>query len=308
MQYKPIVTIICLCYNQELYVLESLSSVINQTYSKIELIIVDDCSTDNSKKVIRNWLLDYPDISFISNETNLGNTKAFNKALKIAKGDYIIDLAADDILLPHCVNKQVDKFDSSIYENLGIVYGNAEMIDENGNFISYYFNVDSNTKVIGTRAGGDEYLTILAGKKDAMCSVSAMIKKSVFDDLQGYDENLAYEDLDFWIRASRKYKFDFIDEIIMQKRTLINSLSNAFENKNNSRSKKINYSTYLIINKAIQQNKTKEENIVLLRRVHGELVLAYKNSNYKLLLKYILLKIKIEILINFSAFSSLGKK
>jgi glycosyltransferase involved in cell wall biosynthesis len=53
-----------------------------QTY---ELIIVDDCSTDNSKSVIEKWLLDYPEIQFIANETNLGSTKSFNKALKIAK-------------------------------------------------------------------------------------------------------------------------------------------------------------------------------------------------------------------------------
>ena len=299
MQHKPIVTIICLCYNQELYVLESLSSVINQTYSEIELIIVDDCSTDNSKKVIEEWLLEHPNTAFISNETNLGNTTAFNKALKIAKGDYIIDLAADDVLLPHCIEKQVNKFNSSTYKNLGIVYGNAEMIDEKGNFLSYYFEVDSNNKVIKTRTAANEYLTILAGKKEAMCSVSAMIKKSVFDDLQGYDETLAYEDLDFWIRASRKYELDFIDEIIMQKRVVSNSLTNAFENKNNPRSKKINRSTYIIINKAIRQNKTKEENTALLRRVHFELVLAYKNSDYKLLIQYLFLKIKMEILINF---------
>lgn len=302
MQNNPLVTVICLCYNQGAYVVESLNSVISQSYSLIELIILDDCSTDNSKKVINEWLLKHPNIAFIAfiaNETNLGNTTTFNKALKIAKGEYIIDLAADDILLPNCMKKQIEKFNSSTYKNLGIVYGNAEMIDEKGKFISYYFDVDSNNKVVKIRSGINEYLTILAGKKEAMCSVSAMIKKTVFDDLQGYDETLAYEDLDFWIRASRKYELDFIDEIIMQKRVVSNSLTNAFENKKNPKSKKINRSTFIIINKAIRQNKTKEENTALLRRVHFELVLAYKNSDYKLLIKYLFLKIKMEILINF---------
>lgn len=299
MQNNPLVTVICLCYNQEAYVVESLNSIISQSYSSIELIIADDCSTDNSKKVIEEWLLKHPNVAFIANETNLGNTTTFNKTLKIAKGEYIIDLAADDILLPNCVTKQVEKFNSSKYKNLGIVYGNAEMIDDEGNFLYYYFDVDSNNKTIEARTGGDEYLTILAGKKNAMCSVSAMIKKSVFDDLRGYDETLAYEDLDFWIRASWKYELDFIDEIIMQKRIVSNSLTNAFENKNNPRSKKINRSTYIIINKAIRQNKTKEENTALLRRVHSELVFSYKNSDYKLLIQYLFLKIKMEILINF---------
>ena len=97
MQDKSLVTIICLCYNQEEFVLESLESVISQDYNQIELIIVDDCSTDNSKIVIENWLLNFPQIQFIANNTNLGNTKSFNKALKLAKGKYIIDLAADDV-------------------------------------------------------------------------------------------------------------------------------------------------------------------------------------------------------------------
>jgi glycosyltransferase involved in cell wall biosynthesis len=77
MQDKSLVTIICLCYNQENYVIES-KSVINQDYKLIELIIVDDYSTDNSKSVIEEWLIDYPEIQFIANETNLGSTKSFN--------------------------------------------------------------------------------------------------------------------------------------------------------------------------------------------------------------------------------------
>ena len=58
-----------------------------------------------------------------------------------------------------------------------------------------------------------------------------MIKKEVFDQLSGYDENLAYEDLDFWIRASRVYDFDFTDEILVQKRIVINSLGSDFHKK-----------------------------------------------------------------------------
>src|ERR1700749_5034941 len=98
MQNKSLVTVICLCYNHENFVTESLFSVMNQDYAFVELIIVDDCSTDNSKNIIKKWLLDYPEVRFISNEINLGNTKSFNKALQFAKGDYIIDLAADDVL------------------------------------------------------------------------------------------------------------------------------------------------------------------------------------------------------------------
>jgi glycosyltransferase involved in cell wall biosynthesis len=286
MQDNPLVTIICLCYNHGEFVLESLHSVINQQYKNIELIIVDDCSPDNSKSIIEKWLLDYPGILFIANETNLGNTKSFNKALKVAKGDYIIDLAADDILLPNCVAVQINAFKNTAYKKLGIVYGNAELITENGDFDSYHFAVDESKKTIEKRITGDVYLSILSGG-DSICSVSSMIKKTVFDHLEGYDETLAYEDLDFWIRASRVYDFDFIDEVLIQRRIVTNSLGSNFLKRNNL----INHSTYLILKKAIKLNKTKEEDLAIQKRVHFEILHSLKTKNFDLFLKNLWLRI-----------------
>ncbi len=293
MQNSPLVTVICLCYNHDAFVVETLNSVMSQTYENIELIILDDFSTDNSREVIQHWLINHPEVSFISNDVNLGNTKSFNKALQLAKGDYVIDLAADDILLPNCVQLQLDAFQNSSFQNLGIVYGNAELITENGSFDSYYFPVDAQKKTIERRKKGDVYLSILSGG-NSLCSVSAMIKKSVLDDLKGFDENLYYEDLDFWIRASRKYAFDFIDKILVQKRILKSAMTSDFFKKNNARAKKINYSTYLILKKAAMLNRTKEENKALLKRVHFEIVLTYQTQNYSLLLRYLWLKIKLQ--------------
>lgn len=288
MQDKALVTIICLCYNQQEFVLESLDSVINQDYKNIELIIVDDCSTDNSKSIIENWLADNPDISLIANTTNLGITKAFNQALQLANGDYIIDLAADDILVPNCVRLQINAFENSHYKNLGVVYGNAALITEKGLFHSYYFDVGSDKKAIQKRATGDIYQSILAGG-NSICSVSSMIKKTVFDTLNGYDENLAYEDLDFWIRAARVYDFDFIDSILIKKRMVTNSMGSHFYKKKS----KINQSTFLILKKAMRLNTSKEENKALLKRVHFEMILAYKNQDFVLLSQYIFLEIRL---------------
>lgn len=292
MQDNPLVTIICLCYNQEEYILESLFSVINQNYAAVEIIIVDDCSSDNSKAVIENWLLDFPKIQFIANEINLGSTKSFNKALKKAKGEFIVDLAADDILVSNCVTSQINAFKNTTYKNLGVVYGNAELISEKGIFKSYYFPVDHFKKVLKPRVTGDIYESVLSGG-DCMCSVSSMVKKSAFDHLNGYDETLAYEDLDLWIRASRIYDFDFIDEILIRKRTVENSLGTHFFKKNDARARKINQSTYLILKNAIRLNRTKKENKAVLKRIHFEMILNNKTRNYTLLLKYVLLEIKL---------------
>ncbi|MBP4137569.1 glycosyltransferase family 2 protein [Flavobacterium geliluteum] len=299
MQDNSLVTIICLCYNHQNYVVESLLSVINQEYPFIELIIVDDCSTDESEKIISKWCSDFPEVQFIRNQTNLGNTKSFNKALNLAKGDFIIDLAADDILLPNCVSLQIKAFKESKYNNLGIVYGNAELITENGIFDSYYFPVDNYKKAIEKRQTGDVYLSIISGG-NSICSISSMVKKSVLEDLKGYDENLAYEDLDLWIRTSRQYEIDYIDNILVKKRISLTSLGTHFFIKKDSRSKKINHSTYIIIKKAIPLNRSKSEHKAILKRIHFEMILTYKTADYSLLLKYFLLEIKQRIRITLA--------
>ena len=294
MQENPLVSIICLAYNHENFVVETLNSVIQQNYQPIELIIVDDYSKDRTKLEINNWLLSHPEVQFIANEFNIGNTKSFNNALKIAKGEYIIDLAADDLLLPNGIQMQVNAFQKSKFKNLGVVYGNAEIINEDGSFNSFYFPVDKNGKVISKRIIGDIYSSVLS-TGDSICSVSALIKKSVFDFLGGYDETLAYEDLDSWIRASREYEFDFIDEVLVRKRMVTNSLGSNFYKKKH----KINISTYKILKKAIKLNRSKMEDLALLKRVHHEIIHSFRNQSWTLLIKNINLKLVISWRINF---------
>jgi glycosyltransferase involved in cell wall biosynthesis len=292
MQNLPLVSIICLCYNHENFVVESLNSVLSQSYGNIELIIIDDFSNDSSSKTIKNWLENHPDIKFIANESNLGNTKTFNKALQFTKGDYIIDLAADDILLPNCVETQVNTFLNSKQIKLAIVYGNAEVISENKNHIGYYYKVNTARKALIKPASGDIYLSML-NQSSMICSVSSMMKRNVLLELNGYDENLAYEDLDLWIRISRNYNFEFIDAVLVQKREVENSLGNQFYKKFNRRTREINRSSYLVIKKAIALNKTKIENKALLKRLHYEMTKAYKTFDIWLFIKYIPLELRL---------------
>ncbi|WP_278009103.1 hypothetical protein [Flavobacterium gyeonganense] len=172
------------------------------------------------------------------------------------------------------------------------MYGNAEVISENNTHIRYYYELDEDKKTLIKPATGDIYLAMLS-QSSMICSVSSMVKREVLDELNGYDENLAYEDLDLWIRASRTYNFEFIDAVLIQKRELENSLGNQFFKKFNSRTKKINYSSYLVIRKAISLNKTKEENKALLKRLHYEMIKAYKTNDILLFFKYIPLELKL---------------
>ena len=288
MQNFPLVSIICLSYNHEDYVVEALNSVINQTYPNIELLIADDCSTDNSVEIIQNWLQHYPKVHFSANEKNLGNTKTFNQLAKKATGEYIIDIAADDVLLPNCVEKQIEIFQKSKYKNLGIVYGNIIEINQDGTFLRNYYTELDDPK------SGDIYSMVI-GRTTKICSVSSMVKKSVYEKIGYYDEELAYEDLDLWIRASRLFDFEYFPEIVAKKRETPNSLSAHFLYKNNFKTKQLNLSTLKILNKAYRLNKSKKEHQLLLGRIRFEMFKYIKARNITLLIKLFLLELKVRI-------------
>jgi glycosyltransferase involved in cell wall biosynthesis len=288
MQNTPLVSVICLSYNHASYVVEALESVLNQSYSNIELIIADDCSTDNSKAVIEDWLTKHPNILFIPNEVNLGNTKTFNNAAKHAKGAYFIDLAADDILLPNCVELQIEAFQNSNYTNVGIVYANIDLIDKEDNFMSIYYDESENPE------SGNVYEMVIS-RSTKICSVASMVKRNVFETVGYYDTSLAYEDLDLWVRASRVFEFEYIPKVLAQKRELPTSLSAHFSKKNNKITKHLHLSTLKIFEKIISLNKTKKEHKVVLGRMRFEMYKLMHSRSYISLIKLFMLAIKVRL-------------
>jgi len=158
---KPLVSIICMCFNHEKYVLNALESIKRQTYKNIEILINDDFSSDNSVKVIKEWLEKNKVAHVNFNDKNIGNTKGFNIIAKYAKGKYLIDLAADDILLCNAVENHIENFRNNDFKK-GISFGNAEYIDENHTHIKYHYPVNNNYKVIEKPLSGDIYIKMLS--------------------------------------------------------------------------------------------------------------------------------------------------
>ena len=114
----PLVSVVCVCYNHERFVREAIESVRIQNYSNIQLIVVDDHSTDNSVDIIQKALLDFPSAQFIAQESNQGNCRAFNRGFEKALGEFIIDLSADDVLYPERITKGVLLFQTLGEETL----------------------------------------------------------------------------------------------------------------------------------------------------------------------------------------------
>ena len=112
MNKEPLVSVAVISYNSEKTIIETLDSIKNQTYSNIELIISDDCSNDLTISITEDWIdknkRRFQNVHILTSETNTGVTKNCNRAYKIASGEFIKDIAADDILLPNyledCIN------------------------------------------------------------------------------------------------------------------------------------------------------------------------------------------------------------
>lgn len=125
---EGLVSIIMPSYNTALYIEETIQSVLNQTYPNWELIIVDDCSTDNTDEVLEK--IKDPRIHYLKNEKNSGAAVSRNKALRKAKGQWIAFLDSDDLWMPNKLEKQIRFMEENGY---AFSYTNYEEIDVNGN-------------------------------------------------------------------------------------------------------------------------------------------------------------------------------
>lgn len=108
MHMNDLVSIIIAAYNVDNYIEECISSVLNQTYSNIEVIVVDDCSSDNTSSICESFRMKDSRVSVIYNEVNLGVSRARNKALERATGKYVVFVDGDDSLSPEYVEYMID--------------------------------------------------------------------------------------------------------------------------------------------------------------------------------------------------------
>ena len=105
MENKPLCSVVMSVYNGEEYSKESIDSILQQSYVNFEFIIIDDASTDSSLEIIQSY--DEPRIILIQNNKNLFLAASLNKGIRIAKGDYIVRMDADDVSMPERLMKQV---------------------------------------------------------------------------------------------------------------------------------------------------------------------------------------------------------
>lgn len=204
MRYTSTVSVVLPTFNRANTLGKAIQSVLSQTYENLELIVVDDGSTDNTEEVVRSF--SDRRIRYISLGRNKGAGVARNTGIDVARGEYIACQDDDSEWLPEKLEKQIKAFEKAL-PNVGIVYTGTYVIDP---------DIDSGKRFYLPhphliQKEGYIYKQFLEGM--FIVQPSVVIRKECFKTVGMYDEKIpSREDWDMWIRLSKYYDFKFIDE------------------------------------------------------------------------------------------------
>jgi alpha-1,3-rhamnosyltransferase len=221
---QPLVTICIPNFNKSPFIERTLKSVFNQTYGSIELIVIDDCSTDNSVEIIKKILAESPlKSTLLLNEVNKGVSYTAQRGVEAAQGKYFQVLSSDDILLPEKIAQQVSVLENAP-DDTAFVYGPIKIIDEQDQFIDKdYF------KEIGFEGNelpsGNIYDALL--KLNFIPALTTLIRLSSINNVGGYDTSLRSEDWDMSLLLCRKYNALYVDQVLAHYRVERNSLMHS---------------------------------------------------------------------------------
>ena len=189
MKEKPRVSVIMSVYNAQLYLVEAIESILNQSFSNFEFLIVDDCSVDNSANILKVFAAKVTRIKVFTNKDNLGLTKNLNKLIHLAKGEFLARMDADDISLTERFTEQILFFDT--HPTIDIVGTFSQDISEIG-------------KIIGERTVPVSHKEIikLLPKLNPLSHPTVMMRTSVIREIEGYDERFkTSQDYHLWFKA-----------------------------------------------------------------------------------------------------------
>jgi len=190
------VTFYTCCYNQEKYVKKTIESVLSQTKTDWEYIVIDDCSTDGSLNTIVKYISQLPEnerkkIQIISNPQNIGLPASCNIALKLARGQYICRIDSDDVLKKDFLNEMTTELEA---------HANA------GGLVSSYVEIDQN---------GNEIMEIRKNKMHPGC---ALLSRWYANEVK-FQEGLKFmEGKEFFNRFTKFHEIKFIDKVLWEYR------------------------------------------------------------------------------------------
>ncbi len=210
------VSIVIPSYNHGKFIGIAIQSILDQTFQDFEILIVDDCSPDNSVEIIKSF--NDPRIKLIVNEKNMGACYGHNLMIDMAQGEYIALLNSDDIWLPNKLDQQVKFLDENT--TYGAVFGLIEAIDEQGNSLEDKSHLINNVFKQKNRSR-HEWLNHFWHKGNCLCHPSILIRKEVYNNVGYYNPLLAtLPDFEMWVRVCMKYEIFVMQEPLIKFRVL----------------------------------------------------------------------------------------
>ena len=184
---EKLVTIVLPVYNGERFLEEAIKSVLNQTYRNIELIIVNDYSTDSSEEIIKEYLSVDSRIKYYKNETNLKLPRSLNVGFSHASGEYLTWTSDDNMYHSDAIETMATYLDE--HPEVSLVYADCNSIDAEGNTVGYF------------EAGASEELIY-----HNTVGACFMYTRDVRNEIGNYDASLfLVEDLEYWLRINLRH-------------------------------------------------------------------------------------------------------
>lgn len=230
-----LITVIVVAYNSSSFIIEALDSIYNQTWSKIELIVTDDCSNDNTVELCHNWMNIHKSrfvrIKLITSEKNTGVSGNANRGLYSAKGEWIKFLGADDTLLPDCLTDNMKYISKN--PSTKVLFSRVNLYKEK--FLTCGFlgispagAITSDSIMWHERSPASQYNMLLRSDRIHF-TPSLFINRDTLITVGGYDERFKYlEDYPLWLNLTRRgYRLDFNDIITVNYRMHSNAINNT---------------------------------------------------------------------------------
>ena len=187
---NELISVIIPNYNSGKFLGEAIESVVNQTYKNIEIIVINDGSTDNTEEIAKKWQKRDERVRYLKHKENKGPSAARNTGIKNSRGEYIAFLDADDVWLPKKIEIQINKINDL---DADLVFSNWYIWEPIKNVRVKAFNSNP--------LGNKEDLLCLFIKKNFGNPSTALLKKSSLEKIGLFDESLkSSEDYDLWLR------------------------------------------------------------------------------------------------------------
>lgn len=192
------VSIVMAAYNAGPYIEQAITSILAQTYSNFEIVIINDGSIDNTESEVEKFL-PHDKIKYI-HQKNSGQTAAKNKGIKESVGDFVAFCDADDFWHPKKLAKQLLKFDE---KSIGVVYSDIQSVNGTGNHIKNHETLDGKEGNLLNELLFNNFIPF----------GTAIIRRSCLSQNQGFNEKYKMGiDWDLWLRISTNWNFAFIPE------------------------------------------------------------------------------------------------